>query len=58
VKAINSIARRVLVFLLVALMLNQMSLRAGEPALPRLRTETQGAFERYVKLTEARTKAS
>jgi len=54
VKAINSIARRVLVFLLVALMLNQMSLRAGEPALPRLRTETQGAFERYVKLTEAR----
>ena len=53
-KAINSIARRVMVFLLVALALNQMSVRAGEAALPRLRTETQGAFERYVKLTEAR----
>jgi hypothetical protein len=28
--------------------------RAGEPALPKLRLETQEAFERYVKLTEAR----
>jgi len=28
--------------------------RAGEPPLPKLKTETQEAFERYVKLTEAR----
>ncbi len=27
---------------------------AAEPALPKLKTETQEAFERYVKLTEAR----
>src|SRR2546427_13278085 len=50
-------AARVMVFLLAILALNQMSVlvaQAGEPALPRLRTETQGAFERYVKLTEAR----
>ena len=28
--------------------------QAGEPALPKLKTETQGAFARYVKLAEAR----
>src|SRR2546421_2477560 len=57
VTAIDSIAAaaRVMVFLLAALALNQMSLRvaqAGEPALPKLKTETQGAFERYVKWAE------
>ena len=31
--------------------------RAGEPAPPELKTETQQAFERYVKLTEARNAA-
>jgi hypothetical protein len=39
------------------LALHQMpaqSARAGEPALPKLKTETQGAFERYLKLAEAR----
>jgi hypothetical protein len=28
--------------------------QAGEPALPKLKTETQGAFERYLKLAEVR----
>ena len=44
-------------FLLAALTLNQMSVlvaQADEPALPKLKTETQGAFARYVKLAEAR----
>ncbi len=57
VKAIDNIAARVLVFLLAALALNPMSIlvaQAGEPALPKLKTETQGAFERYLKLAEAR----
>ena len=31
--------------------------RAGEPPLPELKTETRQAFERYVKLTEARNEA-
>ncbi len=56
-KAIDNIAARVFVFLLAALALNQMSVlvaQAGEPALPKLKTETQGAFARYVKLAEAR----
>jgi hypothetical protein len=57
VKAITYSAQRVLAFLLVTLALHQMSAHAawaGEPALPKLRTETQGAFERYLKLVEAR----
>src|SRR6267143_6077450 len=57
VKAIDNIAARVMMFLLAALALNQMSVfvaQAGGPALPKLKTETQGAFERYVKLAEAR----
>ena len=57
VKAITYTAPRVLAFLLVMLALHQMpaqSARAGEPALPKLKTETQGAFERYLKLAEAR----
>jgi hypothetical protein len=42
------------------LTLHQMSVevaRAGEPALPRLKTETQGAFARYLRLVEARNDA-
>src|SRR6266568_811887 len=31
--------------------------QAGEPPLPKLKTETQEVFERYVKLTEARNEA-
>lgn len=33
------------------------TVRAGEPALPRLKTETQEAFNRYVRLAEARNEA-
>src|SRR5438552_17307324 len=57
VKAINSIARTVMVFLLIALPPNQVArcvARAGEPALPQLHAETQAVFEHYVKLAEAR----
>jgi hypothetical protein len=59
-KAINSMAERVIVFLLAAVALNQFSrcvARAGEPALPKLKTETQGVFERYVRLAEARNES-
>jgi len=57
VKAINSMARTVMVFLLIVLPPNQLSrcvARAGEPALPKLKAETQAGFEHYVKLAEAR----
>src|SRR5258708_2665514 len=57
VKAINYTASRIIAFLLAALALQQMSApvaQAGEPALPKLKTETQGAFERYLKLAEVR----
>ncbi len=57
VKAINYTAPRVIAFLLAALALQQISApvaQAGEPALPKLKTETQGAFERYLTLAEAR----
>jgi hypothetical protein len=60
VKAINNIAARFIVCLLGALALQQIFVqvvRAGEPALPRLKTETQQAFERYVKLVELRNEA-
>ena len=56
-KAVNNIVVRVAVLLLAALALNQLSACvawAGEPALPKLKTETQGVFERYVKLAQAR----
>ena len=57
VKAINNIAARLVAFLLVASVLNQVSgpgAQAARPALPKLKTETQEAFERYVKQVEAR----
>jgi hypothetical protein len=57
VKAITYTAPRLLAFLLVMLALHQMSAQAApasEPALPKLKAETQGAFERYLKLAEAR----
>src|SRR5438128_5781605 len=56
-KAINNIDARVIVLLMAALGLARMFVpvaQAGEPPLPKLKTETQEAFERYVKLTEAR----
>src|SRR5207249_2673859 len=56
-KAIISIDARVIVMLMAALGLARMFVpvaQAGEPPLPKLKTETEEAFERYVKLTEAR----
>src|SRR2546427_10963843 len=60
VKAIDSIAARVFVFLLAALALNQMSVlvaQAGEPALPKFKNQTQGAVARDVKLGGARKRS-
>ena len=60
VKAINIIRPRLLVCLLIAVAMHQMSAsiaQAGGPALPKLKTETQGAFERYLKLVEIRNEA-
>jgi hypothetical protein len=60
VKTIPDIAAKVIVFLLAALALNPMPVlvaQGGEPALPKLKTETQGAFERYLKLAEARNES-
>jgi hypothetical protein len=60
VKSANYKTSRVIAFLLAVLPLQQMSAhiaRAGEPALPKLKTETKGAFERYLKLAEARNEA-
>jgi hypothetical protein len=60
VQAINNITVRLTMCLLVALALHPRSVpptRAGEPALPKLKTETLGAFERYVKLVELRNDA-
>jgi hypothetical protein len=57
VAAINSIAEKGTLYLLVALALSQVSpsiAQAAEPALPKLKTETQEAFERYVRLVETR----
>src|SRR5467141_3859582 len=57
VKAANNMAARTAVLVLAALALSWISAPvalAGELALPKLKTETQGAFERYVRLAEAR----
>ncbi len=60
VKAKNNIAARLFAFLLVALALNQVpgpTARAAGPALPKLKRETQEAFDRYVKQVEARNES-
>lgn len=60
VKSANYKAARVVTLLLVMLPLHQAIVfvaRAGEPAALKLKTDTQGAFERYVKLAEARNEA-
>jgi hypothetical protein len=57
VKAINNIAGRAVAILLVALALTKPGADAAEPPLPKLKTETQEAFERYVKRVEARNEA-
>jgi hypothetical protein len=60
VKAVDNIASRVILFVLAALVVHQMAApvaRAAKPALRKLKTETEGAFERYVKLVEARNES-
>ena len=60
VKATTSIAARTALFLLIALPLQQGSARvvkAAEPPSPKLKAETQGAFERYLRLVEARNES-
>jgi hypothetical protein len=60
VKSINSIAARLIVLPLVALVPHQWFANgapAAEPALPKLKAETQRAFERYAGLVEARNDA-
>ena len=57
VKGINNMGTRLAAFVLVALALNQVAVPdapAAGPALAKLKTETQEAFERYVKQVEAR----
>ncbi len=57
VKAKNNIAARLVAFLLAALALYQVpgsGARAADPALPKLKTETREAFDRYVKRVEVR----
>jgi len=57
VKGINNMGTRLAAFVLVASALNQVAVPdplAAGPALPKLKTETQEAFERYVKQVEAR----
>jgi hypothetical protein len=48
---------RVSALLLGMLTLHQITAQAGGPPLPKLKTETQEAFERYLKLVEARNEA-
>jgi len=60
VKSADYTVSRGVAFLLGMLMLHQMTAqvaRAGEPALPRLKTETEEAFNRYLKVVEARNEA-
>jgi hypothetical protein len=59
-KVLDNIAARLIVYLMVALSAGQTSgqfARAGEPAPPKLKSETQAAFDRYVKLVESRNEA-
>ena len=60
VKAINNIAAKLTAFLVVVLALQTGPaplVQAGEPPLPKLKTETQAAFDRYAKLVESRNDA-
>jgi hypothetical protein len=57
VKATGVTNSNLIIFLLLGLALHSGATDitpAGEPALPKLRMETHEAFQRYVKLTEAR----
>src|SRR5439155_394387 len=55
VKSIDSIAAKLIFVVMLGLIpMSTKVVQAGEPPIPKLKTETQGAFERYVKLAEAR----
>jgi hypothetical protein len=55
VKATGSIAAKLIFVMMLGLIqISAEVVHAGEPPVPKLRTETEAAFERYVKLTEAR----
>ena len=52
--------RRIMAFLLAALSMQEACVRGAgtpEPASPKLKSDTKQAFERYVKLTDARNEA-
>jgi hypothetical protein len=60
VKDLINVSARMIVFLTIALamaLVPEPLARAGEPALPKLKSETQAAFDRYVKLVELRNDA-
>ena len=60
VKAMHGILAKVVAFLVVSLAWHQMAAlaaHAAEPALPKLRVDTQEAFERYAKLVDTRNDA-
>ena len=60
VNAINNMAGRLTAFLVVALTLHPGTaplVQAREPALPKMKTETQAAFDRYARLVESRNEA-
>ena len=60
VNAINNMAGRLTAFLVVALALHPGAaplVQAREPALPKMKTETQAAFDRYARLVESRNEA-
>jgi hypothetical protein len=60
VKPRGSKFARIMAFILATLTTQQERVHGAglaEPALPRLKSETQQAFERYVKLTDARNSA-
>jgi len=55
VKSIGSIvAKLIFVVMLGLIPMSTKVVQAGEPPVPKLKTETEATFERYVKLTEAR----
>ena len=57
VKDLINISARMMVLLAIVLSAGHISVplaRAGEPALPKLKAETQAAFDRYVRLVELR----
>ena len=60
VKPRGSKIRRIMAFLLAALSMQEACVRGAgtpEPASPKLKSDTKQAFERYVKLTDARNEA-